>query len=462
MGTYKENMTFESQVRRAAEAAWNVPPGDCQPKRYLKEPKVGELDGIVHLRDLTHLLMATTSTRLDKVKEDVRKLKAAEHVERKADPSRPIVSWLITEKQLDALHVKYAADFAVKLMTLRDFMRRCFDGSKYVARRRNYPFGSAVHPRDSSLALDDQTYVELPLTLETRPDGQARELQASLADVIEMVSSGETVVMLAPFGAGKSFTAREIFLRMAKRWTDGAQASVPVVLNLRDHWGESFGDEMLERHARALGFVPKEEITLGWRAGMVSLVLDGFDEIASQVVARREDKNFMRQARLSALAGVRDLVTKAPPGSGALISGRDHYFDSEADLAHALGLLGKRYRIARLWEFDEAHAREFLQNNGISSTLPDWLPRKPLLLGYLAHRNLLAEVLGIDGSMGYGFVWDRFLDLVCEREASLATSTMDPASLRSVLETLALRVRSAPDPAIKVRLIIECKNRGYI
>jgi hypothetical protein len=68
-------MTFEAEMRRAAEAVWNVPPGDCQPKRYLNDPKIGELDGLVKTRDITHLLMATTSTRLEKVKEDIEKLK---------------------------------------------------------------------------------------------------------------------------------------------------------------------------------------------------------------------------------------------------------------------------------------------------------------------------------------------------------------------------------------------------
>jgi hypothetical protein len=80
--SYKHNMNFEAEVRRVAEAVWNVLPGHCQPTHYPGNPVVHELDGIARLRDVTHLVMATTSTRLDKVTGDVRKLNAAEAIEK--------------------------------------------------------------------------------------------------------------------------------------------------------------------------------------------------------------------------------------------------------------------------------------------------------------------------------------------------------------------------------------------
>jgi hypothetical protein len=442
MSNYHENMNFEAEVRRAAEAVWNVPPGQCQPKRYLGDLSVGEIDGVVYLRDVTHLLMVTTSSKLEKVKEDVKKLKAAERIERKAGISTSFLGWLITEKQLDPLHVKHAVDAGVRVMTLFDFKRRCFDGSKYISLRQQYPFGSAVHPRDGSFALEDQKYVDLPLLLEAKPPQRPADKGVSADYVIDGLLRGEIFVLLAPFGAGKSFTAREMFQRLAKRFTSKDIDQAPVVLNLRDHWGEDYGDEILERHARAIAFTPKEELTIGWRANLVTMLLDGFDEIASQVVARSDDRDFLRQARRSALKGIRDLITKTPGNCGLLVSGRDHYFDDESELAHALGLLGRPYNIVRVGEFNEAQAAEFLKNNQVNLPLPDWLPRKPLLLGYLAYRGLLEDVLKIEGDRGYGFVWDKFLDLVCEREASLATSMMDSATLRLVLENLALGVRS--------------------
>lgn len=80
---YKDNMEFEAEVRRIAEVIWSLEPGECQPNHYSDNPTVKELDGLARLRDCTHLLMVTTSTKLDKVKSDVKKLGAAEAVEKK-------------------------------------------------------------------------------------------------------------------------------------------------------------------------------------------------------------------------------------------------------------------------------------------------------------------------------------------------------------------------------------------
>ena len=104
--TYRKNMTFEAEVRRVAEAVWNLMPGECQPTHYPDDPVVREIDGIARLRDVTHLIMATTSTRLDKVKDDVKKLLSAETIERTRAPA--VSKWLITQNQLDAQHVELA------------------------------------------------------------------------------------------------------------------------------------------------------------------------------------------------------------------------------------------------------------------------------------------------------------------------------------------------------------------
>lgn len=135
MGTYHENMTFEADVRRVAEAIWNLAPGGCQPRHYSGNPAITELDGMARLRDISHLLMVTTSTKLDKVKEDVHKLQAAEKVEKRERPGLSVALWLVTEQALNAEHIKYASDRNVKTVPLVDFKRRCFDGHKYISRR---------------------------------------------------------------------------------------------------------------------------------------------------------------------------------------------------------------------------------------------------------------------------------------------------------------------------------------
>lgn len=442
-GTYRENMSFEAEVRRVAEAVWNMAPGQCQPTHYPTDPVVRELDGIARLRDVTHLLMATTSTRLDKVKDDVKKLQAAENIERSR--AQAVAKWLITENQLDAQHIDYARKSNVTALTLAQFKRRFFDSWRYLSLRNTCAFGSARDPYTDSVSIADSSFVALPmrLSIDSRQGPAfASPRQISLEQVAQRVLEGGIVVLRAPFGSGKSVTTRELFKRLERAHRDNPLAPVPLALNLREHWGEDHSDEMLERHARSISYSPREDVVAAWRAGMCCVLLDGFDEVAGQSVARKDNQNFMRDARKRALQGVRDFTQKLPRDVGVFICGRDHYFDTDLELASSLGILGKHYVVVDLEEFTEENAQEFLRKNGVAHSLPDWLPRKPLLLSYLLRHKLFEDILQIDSARGFGFAWDNFLNRICEREAGLDRSTMEPSTLRSVLERLSEMVRS--------------------
>lgn len=440
--TYKQNMSFEADVRRVAEAVWGMEPGTCQPMHYENDPVIRELDGIARLRDITHLLMVTTSTKLEKAKGDVKKLCAAETIER---PKAPAVSkWLITQSQLDAQHIEHARKFNVTVLTFEQFQRRFFDSYRYISLRSRAAFGSARDPHTDSINIAENAYVPLPMALRFDSSNSAADTgrPVGLSDITQFLLDGRTVVLLAPFGSGKSLTTREIFREISRLHKANQSLPTPFVLNLREHWGEDFSDEILERHARTIGYTPREDIVIAWRAGMACLLLDGFDEVASQSVIRANDKNFMRDARRQALQGVRDFTSKVPSKAGVFLCGRDHYFDSQQELVSALGIVGKSYVIVTLDEFTEDGAQEFLHRNGITAPLPDWLPRKPLILAYLVRQKLFDSILAIDSSKGFGFAWDSFLDRICEREAELQGLVMDPQTLRSVLERLADLVRS--------------------
>lgn len=445
--TYKQNMGFEAEVRRTAEAIWNQEPGSCQPAHYSDDPVINELDGLVRLRDVTHLIMVTTSTKLQKAKEDVKKLNAAEKIERRT--AQAVSKWFITREQLDAQHVDHARQNNVTALTLDAFRRRFFDGRSYISKREVAAFGSARNPADNSPTFAPDAYVSLPIRarLRSRSLTSSDKLESELTSLERLtreLHDGSRIVLLAPFGGGKSLTTREVFRGLAKLYREGKSNRVPVVLNLREHWGQEYFDEILERHARSIGFSPREDLVSAWRAGMVTVLLDGFDEVASQSIGRFNEKHFMREARRGALQGVRDLVLKLPAGVGLWICGRDHYFDNEKELTHALGIGSEDYIFAELDEFTEAGAHDLLRRNGIDHELPAWLPRKPLLLAYLTQQNLLEDVLKIDSSYGFGYSWDHFLSQVMNREAALERAAMEPETLRSVMERLAFVVRSRP------------------
>ena len=353
---YRQNMAFEEEVRWIAEAVWDMDPGDCQPQHYSDtNGVVRELDGIARLRDVTHLLMATTSTRLEKVKGDVRKLGRAETFERK--PGTAVTKWLITKCQLDVQHIDFAKKHNVTILTLAQFKHRFIDGREYIKQRELSAFGSARNPVDASIAFPDDAYVTLPMTkIETenvtrrglrRTEGQL--VPIDLAGIESLITRGEIVILMAPFGSGKSATTRELFKILPSKFrnesapysrTESA-ALVPICFNLREHWGQKHFSEILDRHARSIYFKQKEDLVLAWRAGLATILLDGFDEVASQTIVRNEDINFMKQARRAALAGVKYCLTKLPAGAGVFICGRDHYFDDSEEMAHAFGVSEK-------------------------------------------------------------------------------------------------------------------------
>ncbi len=444
---HEHNMDFEAEVRRVAEAVWGLAPGACQPSFYPNDPKIQELDGIARLRDVTHLIMATTSTRLEKAKDDVKKLLAAESYEEKT--ALLVQKWFITEKQLDAQHIEYAKKNKVSAITLEQFRRRFFDERKYVGLRKNSAFGSARDLEKDSITIDDSKYVELPVSLvadkpENKPLSFNINSPSSIAAIASCIKSGNVAILIAPFGSGKSITTRQIFLKLAEEHLSGKYGIVPFALNLREHWGQDYFDEILDRHARSIGYTPREDLTIAWRSGMASLLLDGFDEVAAQAVIRKDEKNFMRLARRDALSGVRDFMTKVPSGVGVLLCGRDHYFDDEMEISSALSISNKRCQVFKLGEFTETGVAEFLKKNGITQSLPDWLPRKPLLIGYLIQKDLIGDIVKIDGSMGFSHAWDTFLTKITFREAELESSTMEAQTLRAVMERIAFSVRERP------------------
>jgi hypothetical protein len=444
---YKMAMSFEDEVRRTAEAVWGLEVGTCQPEHYNDNFKIKELDGIVNIFGVVHVIMATVSRKLNKIIDDVKKLKEAERIELLSPNVVAVVKWMVTKDQLNAEHVKHCKDNNVIYCTLDQFRKKFFNGAEYIKKRGCYSFGSARNPKDDSVNIDDSTYVELPIYEELyeissrTKNREVKRVHLSVADLVHRIIKGEHFVLLAPFGSGKSITTREIFRVINNKYLRDEIQKIAVCLNLREHWQQPFCDEILERHARTVGLEKKNSLVVAWRAGLAHLLLDGFDEVATQSFIRKDDIQFMKDARRSALEGVRDFVMKVPAGVGVFVCGRDHYFDDIVEMKNSLGFFGKSLGILRLSEFDEMRASEYLRKNGYSGQLPNWLPRKPLILSYVIKNDLIHDILQIDGGKGYGYAWNSFLKMIAEREASLERSAMDPFTIELVMERLAWMVR---------------------
>ena len=158
---------------------------------------------------------------------------------------------------------------------------------------------------------------------------------------------------------------------------------------LRDHHGQTDPAEALERHARNIGLQSPNHLVRAWLAGYLILILDGFDEFA--IAGWSGQAKRLRDIRFKSMELIRKFM-RGPSGTGVIVAGRQHYFDSDDELTNALGLSHNSTSLY-IDDFTDSQIREFLIKKGWQEGIPAWLPSRPLLLGYLCARDMLKEVM---------------------------------------------------------------------
>ena len=416
---------FEDKVRTVARSLWYLAPGRGAAEFIGAE----EIDSVCRTEDLVHLVECTQLRTMEKYRLQVNKLVSAKReLERQGET---VKLWIVTESEPTPEQRRASRTDNITALSLQEFSKRLLDSRSYLEARSNCAFGSAVDPETGQTNLPDNEYVVLPIT---KNEG---EESFSIQDLAAMLTDGESIMLQGPFGAGKSLTVREIFKELKNHHYKNPAAPVPMAINLREHWGQSDVDELIRRHAARVGFERSHELVRAWNAGGVIALLDGVDELASP--AFPTDREGIRSSRQRALKVVKEFVSQSKGRSGILLAGRDHYFDSIGEAKRILSLPNDMHYVS-VGEFSEDQATQYLSNKGISQNLPNWLPRKPLLLGYLTAKGLLKEVLSIESESGTAYAWDQFLDRICEREAELDVE-IDKDVVRHLLEALATRSR---------------------
>ena len=416
---------FEEEVRGVARALWNLSPGEGASELINND----EIDCVCRTEELIHLIECTTERTMEKFRRQVEKLQAAKvYLERQGETVklRAVTLYEPTPQQRSN-----AKGNGVTALSIQEFRRGLLDSHQYLTSRWKCAFGSATDPEHGSHALSEDEYVEQPLTAFNS------DVSYRVDDICRLVTEGNTVVLIGPFGAGKSLTMREVFKNLRRDHYRNRTGPTPVAINLRDHWGQPRVDEVLRRHSHIVGFDKPEQLVRAWNAGQLIPLLDGFDELASQVMPTTRDA--IRESREQALRVIQAFMREVRGKSGVLLAGRDHYFDSIEE-ARKLLRLPPETIFVEVGEFSEEQTVEYLRKRKISHELPSWLPRKPLLLGYCASRDLLQEVVGIQGDGGVALAWDQFLNRICEREADLSSDITSDA-VRKLLEDLATRAR---------------------
>lgn len=421
---------FEDEVRRVARQLW--PSAEYDGARMVSGR---EHDGVFITEENVHLVECTISRGKDKAAKDVEKLAKQATSLRSLHPDKAIKCWFVTyyEPTADQRSIVNSqnkhSNTQVVAVSLEQFRSKLIDSKTYLSFRKDFRFGS-MEPKD---ARDEDFYFVEPDILDESDN------KLSIEELVANIQDGGRYAILGDYGVGKSTTMREIFLKMRRQALRQATRHFPVHLNLRDHFGQKYPSEALERHSRDIGFAHPHHLVRAWRAGYVTLLLDGFDEIGKAGWSIQASR--LGKLRYDSMELIRGFIKDTPDNCGIVVAGRTSYFDSDIERRRAL-LLNDGFTSLRLLDFSEKQVEIYLKNAGLEKQqIPAWLPSRPLLLGYLASRGLLDEVAGLSSTLDPALGWDHLLQRICDREARIEFG-IDGNAIRLLIERLASKARS--------------------
>lgn len=435
---------FEQRVRDIARLMWS----DATGGRDMIDGR--EVDGLFLTPTNTYHVEATTSRQASNASDNAKKITKSIQERRKQD-SRQHTGWIVTRDeptpdQRSAVReaINKTPGTVLHIESFRTFSARLVDAAAYLSNRENYRFGSAHDPGTGG-AKPEAAYVAAALF-----DSQF-SVPMSPPDVVASIQSADEhgddeefnafrAVVQGDYGMGKSMLLRDIFSRLSQRYLDGKMQVFPLAINLRDHHGQDDPAEAILRHANRIGFKEPAALIRAWRAGFVVLLLDGYDEIAPQAwggKARRPS-----QFRNKACTLIRRFIEETPSRSAVIVAGRSGFFSTDSEMKSALGT-GDQFRRYSLCDFTTDQVREYLMAMGYDGRMPDWLPRRPLLIGYLAAKGHLDTLPSISNAVPTEG-WSMLLDAIAAREAQI-DSDLDGDTVRRLVDRLGTLARKSVD-----------------
>ena len=417
---------FELEVRRVAGLLY----ADSQGGASVVEGS--ERDGVFITEDMVVVVEATISQEKSKAEKDGRKLKALTDKLSIEHKYKGVKGFFVTRTdptghQLDAIR---KIGNPIVAISYAKFRASLVDAKEYLGVRPDHAFGSARDPETDSVKLRDD-YVALDFV-----DVADHRKQYNIDAIVRALEESQRVILIGDYGAGKSMTLREVYLHFSKLYMRDKAAKFCLHLNLIDHTGQTDPAEALMRHANIIGFPQPHQLVRAWKSGDAHLILDGFDEVfvpGWSVASRNLEDIRRRSVRL-----VKQFVINTPGTTGILIAGRQHFFDSMKEMTSALGV-PRDSIIASATDFTEEQVEKYLRQRKWQTALPEWLPRKPLIVGYLAGRQLF-DVVDQFTASDPGLGWHKLLTELCRREAKLDAG-LDEATVREIVERLATLVR---------------------
>jgi hypothetical protein len=426
---------FEDEVRRIARELWPA-------AEFAGAVSINgrETDGVFITEDTINIIEATTSREKQKAIYDGEKLRDLYKSYSKGTHDKAVRCFFITKYEPTDEQRKSLGQIMPEIHALQysQFQQRLINASEYLDCREHYAFGSARDPETDDI-LPKSGYIEIDILDATKNSAWGLE------NIKNSLLVGQRFCLLGDFGAGKSMTLREIYRRLTIAFRRNITESFPIYINLRDHQGQDDPSEVLLRHAKRIGFKHPDHLIRAWRAGYAVLMLDGFDEIGT--IGWTGEWKKLKNLRFRAVEAVRKFVRETPSRVGVMCAGRAHFFDDDKERKSALGLNEKAVDLS-LSDFSDEQVVSYLSKFGHNQLIPSWLPRRPLLIGYLASKGLIGEVIADAASSSDAndapSGWDTLLDKISNREARIDTG-IDGADVRRVIERIATKVRRTID-----------------
>ncbi|MGH9690003.1 MAG: hypothetical protein ACRD4C_02670 [Candidatus Acidiferrales bacterium] len=240
---FSDHQAFENEIRRLARLLW---PAAQYNGAAIENGR--ERDGVFETDEFVNIVECTVSRQKQKAQHDLQKIQKLVRKYEVRSPQKFVKGWFITleEPTADQRGVFVKNKNRIVCLSWDQFRSKLVDAMSYLSLREKYPFGSVRDPETGAADIPIQ-YVPLDIV---DPAGELHSIKTISAGVL----AGTRYVLLGDYGAGKSTTVREIFIRTTASFRSGASRSFPLVLNLRDHHGQTDPVEAIERHARRVGF----------------------------------------------------------------------------------------------------------------------------------------------------------------------------------------------------------------
>lgn len=388
-----------------------------------------DFDSVIRISDDEIIIIEVTTERtLQKVRDDLNKIMPTKM--KLAIEGSICRAFIVLEDEPTLSMIEAGRSSHIKVCSAAEFSKDFFDFASYDSLRQRSPFGSAV---DSKTGVNDPREF-----IPVRYSDNDSSKKYTLENIAASLQRGNNIVLTGDYGTGKSRCVREVYEILRTRTRESG--AYPIAINLRDHWSSSSALEIIAGHLGIVGIGSSiDNVIRLLNSGNLILLLDGFDEIGTQVHdARVEDRKSLRRR---AVQGVRDLIVRGK--RGILITGRSHFFDSSEEMLESLGFSGDSHAdcIEAPEEFSIDEGNKYLEAIGIDSVVPEWLPRKPLVFQLLVELDPEDVSTILNRQHGEYEFWGTFINAVCRRESSGVGGSIAPQTIHTILHRLAALTR---------------------